>query len=154
MRVAVIGAGLTGVLVALNLAERGCDVTLFERSDELIGGASYGNEGKIHLGYVYAMDRSLPTAQAMLRGAEAFRCEVGRWTGMALFERHISKPFIYAAPLDSMKDPESIQAYFDDVSDLTKSYSVVPGGKRPLRTSRLAQAELSNLFDASKVSAA
>lgn len=44
-----------------------------------------------------------------------------------------------------MKDPESIQAYFDDVSDLTKSYSVVPGGKRPLRTSRLAQAELSNL---------
>lgn len=154
MRVAVIGADLTGVLVALNLAERGCDVTLFERSSELIGGASYGNEGKIHLGYVYAMDSSLRTAHTMLRGAEAFRCEVGRWTGMALFERHSSKPFIYAAPLDSMKDPASIQAYFDAVSDLGESYSVAPGGRRPLHTSRLSQSELSNLFDASKVSAA
>lgn len=154
MRVAVIGAGLTGVLVALNLAERGCDVTLFGRSSELISGASYGNEGKIHLGYVYAMDSSLCTAHTMLRGTEAFRREVGRWTSMALFERHISKPFIYAAPLDSMKDPESIQDYFDAVSDLGKSYSVAPGGRRPLHTSRLSQAELSNLFDASKVSAA
>lgn len=89
MRVAVIGAGLTGVLVALNLAERGCDVTLFERSSELTGGASYGNEGKIHLGYVYAMDSSLRTAHTMLRGAEVFRREVARWTGMALFKRRI-----------------------------------------------------------------
>ena len=154
MRVAVIGAGLTGVLVALNLAERGFNVTLFERSGELITGASYGNEGKIHLGYVYAMDSSLCTAHAMLRGAEAFWREVGRWTGMALFERHISKPFIYAAPFDSMMNPECIQGYFDAVSDLGKSYSVVPAGRRSLHTSRLSQAELSNLFDASKVSAA
>jgi len=154
MRVAVIGAGLTGVLVALNLAEKGCDVALLERSNELIAGASYGNEGKIHLGYVYAMDGSLRAAHTMLRGAEAFRREVGRWTGMALFERHISKPFIYASPLDSMKDPECIQHYFNAVSDLGESYSVVQGGRRPLHTRRLSQAEHSNLFDASKVSAA
>lgn len=72
-----------------------------------------------------------------------------------LFLKGVSaKPFIYAAPLDSMKDPESIQDYFNAASDLGESYSVVPGNRRPLHTSRLTQAELSNLFDASKVSAA
>jgi glycine/D-amino acid oxidase-like deaminating enzyme len=141
LKVAVIGAGLTGVLVALNLVERSCNVTLFERSNELMG-------------YVYAMDSSLHTAHAMLRRAEAFRREGSRWTATALFERHILKPFIYAAPLDSMKNLECIQDYFDAVSDLENSYSVAPGGRRPLHTSRLSQAELSNLFDASKVSAA
>ena len=100
------------------------------------------------------MDSSLRTAHTMLRRAEAFRREVGRWTGMALFERHISKPFIYAVPLDSMKGPEYIQKYFNAVSDLGKSYSVAPGSRRPLHTNRLTQAELSNLFDESKVSAA
>ena len=45
--------------------------------------ASAQNEGKIHLGYVYANDRSLWTARTMVKGAIAFASLMWRWVGDA-----------------------------------------------------------------------
>lgn len=41
MRVAVIGAGIAGLATAIELSERGAEVTLFERNKELGGNASW-----------------------------------------------------------------------------------------------------------------
>src|SRR5207253_2589568 len=62
MHVAVLGGGLQGCSTALALAERGVRVTLFDRNSQLLHGAALANEGKIHLGYMYAGDPSLNTA--------------------------------------------------------------------------------------------
>ena len=72
MQVAVLGGGLQGCCTALALAESGVRVTLFDRNEQLLSRAAVANEGKIHLGYMYAGDPSLSTARTMMRGALAF----------------------------------------------------------------------------------
>ena len=72
MRVGILGGGHQGCCVALALAERGIDVTVFDRNDELLSRAAVANEGKVHLGYMYANDPSLATARLMMQGAFAF----------------------------------------------------------------------------------
>src|SRR5689334_14845935 len=58
-RIAVLGGGMLGVCTALELAHRGRDVTLLEGAADVMQGASRWNEGKIHLGFLYAADASM-----------------------------------------------------------------------------------------------
>jgi 2-polyprenyl-6-methoxyphenol hydroxylase-like FAD-dependent oxidoreductase len=60
-----MGAGLTGTCVALELADAGCGVDLYDREALSLSRASYNNEGKIHLGFVYGQDATGRTAETM-----------------------------------------------------------------------------------------
>jgi len=81
-RVAVLGGGILGICTALELARRGQAVVLVEGAEELMQGASRWNEGKIHLGYLYAADSALSTARRLIPGGLAFA---------RLVERHIGR---------------------------------------------------------------
>lgn len=70
-RVAVIGGGFYGCIIALELADLGRDVVLYEREDQLLQRASFVNQARIHQGYHYP--RSLLTA---LRSRENFKAFV------------------------------------------------------------------------------
>ena len=72
MLVGVLGGGLQGCCTALALAERKVRVTLFDKNDALLSRAATANEGKIHLGYMYAGDPTLSTAKTMMAGALSF----------------------------------------------------------------------------------
>ena len=72
MAVAVLGGGLQGCCIALALADRGEQVVLFDRNSSILSRTAVANEGKIHLGWMYAADPSLRTARAMIEGALAF----------------------------------------------------------------------------------
>lgn len=115
MRIAVLGAGLSGSLAALELSEAGCDVDLYDRCAAPVIGASLHNEGKIHLGFVYAKDRSRATARTMIRGALAFRPLLSRWIDSATLDGAVSDPFIYALHRDSMMDDASVVSHFEDI---------------------------------------
>lgn len=80
----VLGAGLQGVLIALMLARRGVRVTLVDRRKAMMEGASLNHEGRIHLGLVYAMDRSLKTGLRMVEDALHFAPEIDRFCGRPL----------------------------------------------------------------------
>ncbi|MGE0213950.1 MAG: FAD-dependent oxidoreductase [Parvibaculaceae bacterium] len=71
MAVAVIGGGIFGALAALRLASAGVPVTLFERNADLMSGASFNNQNRLHLGFHYPRDDM--TARQCLRGFELFR---------------------------------------------------------------------------------
>lgn len=118
MRIAVLGAGLSGSLAALELSEAGCDVDLYDRCAAPVKGASLHNEGKIHLGFVYAKDRSRTTARTMIRGALAFRPLLSRWIDSATLDSAVSDPFIYALHRDSMIDEASVINHFEDVESI------------------------------------
>ena len=75
----VLGAGLQGTGVALELARRRIPVTLVDQDPRPLNRASLRNEGKIHLGFIYANDRSLGTAFLQLEGALRFRGIVESW---------------------------------------------------------------------------
>lgn len=60
--IAVIGAGFFGCMSALQLAERGFKVTIFEKNPDVLTGASYINQNRLHMGYHYP--RSDSTAKS------------------------------------------------------------------------------------------
>ena len=110
--VAVIGAGLTGAVAALELARAGVSVVLIERDACAINRASLRNEGKVHLGFVFAHDRSLATPRLMIEGALTFRSILSSLTDGAADRLMVSTPFTYLVPEDSLLPPDELERRF------------------------------------------
>jgi hypothetical protein len=111
MDIAVLGGGLQGCCIALSLAARGARVVLFDGNDSLLSRAAIANEGKIHLGYVYAADSSLATARMMLRGALAFAPFLRRHLGFDPERIGRSGPTTYLVHRDSQLNLEQVSRY-------------------------------------------
>ena len=111
MRVEVLGGGLQGCCAALALAERSAKVTLFDKNDALLSRAAVANEGKIHLGYMYAGDPTLSTAKTMMAGALAFAPFFDRYLGQPAQSFSVSDPATYVVHRDSQQSAEEIFAY-------------------------------------------
>ena len=71
--VAVVGCGIFGAMAALRLAQKGASVTLFDRQDAALRGASFNNQNRLHLGFHYPRDDE--TARQCIRGFQSFRDE-------------------------------------------------------------------------------
>jgi glycine/D-amino acid oxidase-like deaminating enzyme len=123
MRVGILGGGLQGCCVALSLAERGVDVTLFDRNDQLLSRAAVANEGKIHLGYMYANDPSHSTARMMMQGALAFAPFFARHLGLSRDSMTVSRPAAYVVHRDSQRTPDEVSQYLNSVHALIREAS-------------------------------
>jgi len=110
--VLVLGAGLQGTGVALELARRGIPCTLVDQDELPLNRASLRNEGKIHLGLIYANDRSLATAQLQLDGALCFRSIVTGWVGSDAEWLSRSTPFYYLIAEDSVVAPDDLAHHY------------------------------------------
>jgi glycine/D-amino acid oxidase-like deaminating enzyme len=139
MRVAVLGGGLQGCCVALALAERGIDTVIFDRNDRLLSRAAVANEGKIHLGYMYANDASYSTARVMMQGALAFAPFFMRHLGVAQESISISRPAAYVVHRDSQRTPDQVSRYLKSVHSLIREASE---GRRDAYFGRDLTAEL------------
>jgi glycine/D-amino acid oxidase-like deaminating enzyme len=116
MKVAVIGGGIQGTCLTMELALRGVEVDLIEASPALMDGASRHNEGKIHLGFVYANDPSLRTAELMFRGAIQFAPLMRRWLGSDFDEFQVSTPFNYAVHNDSLLSVDQLEGAYREIA--------------------------------------
>ena len=158
-RVAVLGAGLQGACVALELAMAGVEVDLYDRCDEPMTQTSARNEGKLHLGFVYANDPTLATARTMVAGSTAFAPLLRRWVGDAVDRIPVSSPFLYAVHHESMLGAEEVTAHLDRCRELILEAC---DGAEPdyfgsdCRTAcaPLTDRELDDSFDRSQVTAA
>ncbi len=151
--IAVLGGGLQGSCIALELARRGLHVTLFDRNQSLLRRTAVANEGKIHLGYMYAGDATFLTAKTMMAGAFAFA---------PFFERHLdrpagtfalSQPAIYVVHRDTQHGAAAVSAYLHSVHELIVDYAAK--GRRTYFGRRLesrlrtwSRAEVESVFDA------
>jgi len=70
VRAAVVGAGIYGATIAVDLARAGHQVDLYERHRDLLHGATRGNQARLHSGYHYP--RSMATALAAKADAARF----------------------------------------------------------------------------------
>ena len=158
MRVAVLGAGMQGVCVALELADRGVDVELIDRAADLMTGSATANEGKIHLGYVYGADRSLDTARRMIDGAMVFAPLIRRWIGSALDDVSLSSGFIYAVHRDSQLTSEEVELHLRRCTEVIAEASARPGldyfGKTVSWPSALSTSKRARIFDPELIVAA
>ena len=119
-RVAIVGAGIQGVCVALELARRGYDIDVFDKEADILLRASLWNEGKIHLGYLYANDPTLRTARMMISGSLQFAQLIERWTSLPASQLHVSMPFKYVVPVESLLEPTVIERHFAQVGRFIK----------------------------------
>ena len=147
-RVAVLGAGIMGSAVAINLARRGFDVTLFDREHAPMSAASRWNEGKIHLGYIYGADPTLATAQHLLTGGLQFEDRLRDLVDGDLAGHATTEDDLYLVHADSVVGPDHLRARFDAISELIREH---PDAQRYLvnvsdaRTIELSPAELTGV---------
>lgn len=108
--VAVVGGGMFGVAAALELAESGYSVTVFEQRDDILSAASYSNQWRLHRGYHYP--QSMPTATTAKQSEPKFR---------ERFEEAVitGEDHYYAIAKDSWV---STQEYLDFCDDLGVEY--------------------------------
>lgn len=118
MTVAVIGGGIQGCLAAIELELRGHQVVLFERDQALMMGASRWNEGKIHLGYLFAKDPSLRTARALVDGATRFNALTSGYLESSLDFVARSSSFVYAVHRRSLAPTEAVEGHLGRVHGL------------------------------------
>lgn len=118
MRVAVLGGGLQGCCAALALVERGARVTIIDRNDRLLARTAVANEGKIHLGYMYAGDPTLLTAKTMIKGALAFAPFFERHFGTSPLNFSTSAPAAYVVHRDSQLPVDIVSGYLASVHKL------------------------------------
>ena len=115
----IAGAGLQGSCIALELALRGLPVLLLDQDPHPMNRASLRNEGKIHLGLIYAGDPTFKTARLQLTGGLRFRSLLERWIGKAANKLRFSTPFTYLVARDSVLKPEELAEHY---SRLEKEY--------------------------------
>jgi len=70
MRIAVIGAGAFGSTAASKLAQNGFNVTLYEKEDRALQGATKNSQNRLHLGLHYPRD--IQTARQSVIGFKSF----------------------------------------------------------------------------------
>ena len=111
---------MLGLCTALELVRRGSRVTLIEGAHEIMQGASRWNEGKIHLGYLYAADPSLSTAKRLIPGGLAFAELVGRHIGQPLDAFATEDDDVFLVHRRSVVEAESFASYAARVAGLVR----------------------------------
>jgi glycine/D-amino acid oxidase-like deaminating enzyme len=159
MSTAILGAGMLGVCTALELAERGHHVTLFDRQPEPLCEASLHNEGKLHLGFVYAADPSFRTAARMIRGAGCFAARLSRWIPAQAWAELTADPFDYVVHRDTQVPVARIERHFAQVESALAPLLSPTSGPSPLCRDRpvwrrLSASELETRYAGDLVAAA
>jgi len=156
-RIAVLGGGILGVCTALELAQRGRHVTLIEGAADLLQGASRWNEGKIHLGFLYAADPTLSTATRLIPGGLAFATLVERLVGQSIDEFATTDDDVFLVHRDSVVDANSFASYAARTAELIRVAASQDGASPYLtdvkraRAHALSPSELSCLTESEDV---
>ena len=141
-RVAILGAGMLGSTLAILLARRAVRVTLFDAAARPMNRTGRWNEGKVHLGYVYAADRSLNTARKLIPGGVAFRPIVEDLIDQSI-EAHLTpEDELFLTHRNSVVDPDSTLRHLRAVWNLAPE---AQAGRTP--PTALTRAELERITE-------
>lgn len=120
-RIAVIGGGTLGTLTALQLSNLGYSVSIFEKNHEILKGASYFGEAKIHLGYTYGLAGN-STIQSLLNSAFSFKSIFERALNQQIdWNSFISSPFVYKVDKESLISIDEFIDHANKISELIKT---------------------------------
>jgi glycine/D-amino acid oxidase-like deaminating enzyme len=122
LRVGILGAGIMGCSLALLLARGGARVTLIDAAPGPFAQASRWNEGKIHLGFLYAGDPSLSTARKLLPGGLAFRSIVEMLVGRPIDDAISPTGDVFLTHRNSVVSAEAMGAYFNRVARMVREH--------------------------------
>jgi len=111
-----------GSATAIELARRGCDVTLIDREPAPMAATSRWNEGKIHLGFLYGADPTTATAEHILPGSLVFGDRARDLIGSDL-DGHVTRhDDLYLLHRDSVVDVDAMRAKFAVIGELVRRH--------------------------------
>lgn len=116
-KVTVIGAGVQGSCIALELANRGYKVDLLDKEEVPFNRTSVRNEGKIHLGLVYMNDPDFETPLLMLKAAFQFSKNLSRWIGNKTKKLNIGTAFYYLVSNDSFLSIDELELRYQKLQE-------------------------------------
>lgn len=153
----VIGSGIQGCTIALQLLRRGYHIRLVERSPDIYQRASVNQEGKIHLGFIYALDQSGRTTSKMLADALMFAPVLETLIQKKInWDQIKSHKFQYLIARDSMVPPDFLNQHYalveNGCQNLLKDKGLHYLGKRP-ETLYSWKKATSSIFSPEKVEA-
>lgn len=157
-KVVILGAGIQGCCVALELTKRGFNVDLIEQDYIPLNRSSIRNEGKIHLGLVYMNDPGFKTPQLMLKGALQFSKNLERWIGKSAYDLNNSTPFWYLVSNDSFLNPDELekgylrlQKHYDQIKSTNGNTVNYLGTAPDQLAKRSTEEELATNFNTSEL---
>lgn len=124
-KIAVIGAGIFGITIALKLSEK-FEVSLFEKSEDILSGASSNNHLRHHYGYHYP--RSKETALESIKGKKSFK----DFYGECIIEGF---PAYYAVAKENSKT--NSKEFLNFCKDLDLEYEIVDPDPEIFNTSKI-----------------
>jgi hypothetical protein len=111
--VVIMGAGIQGICCALALSNLGIHVTMLDKTPEPLMRSGLRNEGKIHLGFIYANDKTFKSASLMLRSAMNFSPLVEKFIGHKIDWKPLrSKKFNYLILEGTMLPEKELLAHY------------------------------------------
>ncbi len=129
--IAILGGGIMGCSLALSLSMRGQSSILIEAAPSLLQGASRWNEGKIHLGYLYAASGNLATARAVLDGGLTFQSLIENYLETSIAAAIAPGADTYLLHRDSVISTHEAVEYIDQMERLCASYDRGPAHRMP-----------------------
>jgi hypothetical protein len=91
--------------------------------------ASFRNEGKIHMGFVYANDPTFKTSALMMRASLSFARLLDEWTGMDIDWRTLtSHPFMYVIARSSLLEPARLMHSYERLQQEYRTVLKQEGG--------------------------
>ena len=132
-KIAILGGGIMGCSLALELARRGIGSVVFDASDDILSGASRWNEGKIHLGYMYSADTSLATARKILPGGLAFRPIIESLIEAPIGNHITQGDDVFLCHTGSVVPAEGMAGYFRKIDALVEEHPDAQSYLGPLR---------------------
>lgn len=133
--VVIMGAGIQGICCALALSNLNISVTLVDKTPEPLSRSGLRNEGKIHLGFIYANDPSFRSASLMLRSAISFSSMIESFVGYKVDWTPLrSRKFNYLVLENTMLPYSSIVSHYEQLQkeyESIRDYSLHYLGNRP-----------------------
>jgi glycine/D-amino acid oxidase-like deaminating enzyme len=120
--IAILGGGIMGACAALYLARQGRRVVVFEEAPAPLSAASRWNEGKIHLGFLYAADPSLETARKLIPGGLLFQAQIEDLLSGSIEAITTDHDDAYLVHRNSVVVANATEAYFHAVARLLSGH--------------------------------
>ena len=109
----VLGGGIQGCCISLMLCKHDYEVTIIDKSKDIINKTSRSLEGKIHLGFNYGMDTSLKTGKKLMLDGLYFSPYIEYLLDEKVnWENFKSLNFNYLVAKDSLLSSGEVATYF------------------------------------------
>ncbi|MFA5776069.1 MAG: FAD-dependent oxidoreductase [Patescibacteria group bacterium] len=134
--VIILGSGIQGICAAFALNKKGYSVTVVEKESSVINKTSKNQEGRVHLGFTYALDKSGMTGNIVLNNSLHFSLLLEEWLGKIQWAKYLMPKGYYLVHKDSLLTESELIDYYEKLDKtylnfLKRDSKLSYFGKRP-----------------------